>query len=786
MNKKLLILALLTGPIVHIKSTLAASATDEEITNLYKDVLGREPDAEGAAWWKSAGISAEEVKKGFLESEEYKNRSKPAPATKEEITGLYKSVLGREADVDGATWWKNTGVSAEEVKESFLESDEYKNKNKNNNNTNQAASAQVTTNSSTIEQTVAEAPKAGVGYVDCGDLKYNTNTVKTNIGKTITPDNYVPGMVCYTTNSVGKLLAGPQLRDPIYNDLLAKEKANDLEFSKYRETMGELDTPEKLQKYSEASDKYTAQYSQILEERSILQSKRNFYFTNGYNAGSTNPQSNEKFTPTITLSATPPANWKGYYNPKHPDWTVDPKEYFKDSPNILEDLNRPGSQAGAAIQGQNNPSSIFYEKVVTFDKYNKVSLENSKKCTNMLPAPHINYQAYITALESAAYADCLKSNNDLFEQWKVADSKLLEKENRYWNLSKNGLNPYEKDNGYSNEAALNTQTKTSLSKTPSKTDIKTCSFDLGTDIQNSVGALDQAVQAKVIGDITYANAQLALTCKKLGTVADASGVNATEMLTDYTKSLADISDKVSQVNLAFANQAAIPITGKLSSYPLSINSSAAKYAIRASNNAASSVDLYNQSANYSKLHEGMVKGMSSNGSLKANTLVTAISKKTQALRAISAKKSSFKTRATILSEIENASPAIKNSRFAKVSLSAIRNASSISTGNPHQLTSSKVEVKEASSVSVLQNHAQALKGSTPASDIAKPGRAPAAASSALPDATVANVENQKILTESIELRDGNASYRKKLEATQDDSLFERINKAHIRNYDKLK
>ena len=115
----------------------AAPATEAEIALLYRSVLGREQDEAGAAAWKKSGLSIEEIKKGFLESDEYKNKlAAKAPgaekaATEEEIAGVYRKILKREPDPGGAKFWKDTGLGVKALEESFKKSEEYLAMNKN-------------------------------------------------------------------------------------------------------------------------------------------------------------------------------------------------------------------------------------------------------------------------------------------------------------------------------------------------------------------------------------------------------------------------------------------------------------------------------------------------------------------------------------------------------------------------------------------------------------------------------------------------------------------------------
>jgi len=70
---------------------------------LYKDLLGREAgDKEVAGWAEkmAQGMSAEDVKKGFLESNEYRKKH-----ADEYVASLYKELLGREGSAKEIKSW---------------------------------------------------------------------------------------------------------------------------------------------------------------------------------------------------------------------------------------------------------------------------------------------------------------------------------------------------------------------------------------------------------------------------------------------------------------------------------------------------------------------------------------------------------------------------------------------------------------------------------------------------------------------------------------------------------
>lgn len=77
------------------------------LTKLYRDTLGREPDPEGLRYWmnefgKDGIIDAQEIET-FKQSAQVELNSQAA----EEITNLYRDVLGRRPDADGLEYWIN-------------------------------------------------------------------------------------------------------------------------------------------------------------------------------------------------------------------------------------------------------------------------------------------------------------------------------------------------------------------------------------------------------------------------------------------------------------------------------------------------------------------------------------------------------------------------------------------------------------------------------------------------------------------------------------------------------
>ena len=102
------------------------------VTDLYNNMLGREPDAAGQENWvgqiADGNMSATEVADGFYYSPEFTAMSAEM-TTEEYVQTLYRAILGREADPNGLADWVNRidsgAATREEVYQGFLGSQEF-------------------------------------------------------------------------------------------------------------------------------------------------------------------------------------------------------------------------------------------------------------------------------------------------------------------------------------------------------------------------------------------------------------------------------------------------------------------------------------------------------------------------------------------------------------------------------------------------------------------------------------------------------------------------------------
>ena len=116
-------------PVFNGKATIASKNATEFATRLYTECLGREPDEGGLNYWSLAltnlDITGTEAARGFFFSDEFNSAN---VSNKELITKMYKTLLGREADDEGLSFWINSmdkGMTKDKLFESFSTSPEF-------------------------------------------------------------------------------------------------------------------------------------------------------------------------------------------------------------------------------------------------------------------------------------------------------------------------------------------------------------------------------------------------------------------------------------------------------------------------------------------------------------------------------------------------------------------------------------------------------------------------------------------------------------------------------------
>ena len=97
-----------------------SSDRQEQISNLYRTILGRDPDVDGLAWWVSTPTPVEEISKEFSKSPE-------AIVVKAfHVGNMFKELLGRDPDIEGFKYWVLSQASLDDIRKEFMKSEEYK------------------------------------------------------------------------------------------------------------------------------------------------------------------------------------------------------------------------------------------------------------------------------------------------------------------------------------------------------------------------------------------------------------------------------------------------------------------------------------------------------------------------------------------------------------------------------------------------------------------------------------------------------------------------------------
>jgi hypothetical protein len=97
----------------------------QQISDLYKEVLGREADQGGLDYWVSTPHDIDTIREEFMKSDEFvvKMRTKA-------VIDLYKELLKREPDEAGLKYWVETPDTLENIRGHIISSEEYKELNK--------------------------------------------------------------------------------------------------------------------------------------------------------------------------------------------------------------------------------------------------------------------------------------------------------------------------------------------------------------------------------------------------------------------------------------------------------------------------------------------------------------------------------------------------------------------------------------------------------------------------------------------------------------------------------
>ena len=132
--------------LIHAINTVNSSFVDystrdiyeRQVDVIYQEILNREVDPEGLAYFsdllRNDKITENDIRTALLDSNENTFKTKSidelSMETKNIINNLYQKILLRESDPDGLKYFGNlleSGISSDEIRNLFLESDEGKN-----------------------------------------------------------------------------------------------------------------------------------------------------------------------------------------------------------------------------------------------------------------------------------------------------------------------------------------------------------------------------------------------------------------------------------------------------------------------------------------------------------------------------------------------------------------------------------------------------------------------------------------------------------------------------------
>lgn len=120
--------ALSTSPEYNKELKTILPATDVNANLAYQIVLKRGAEKSGLEYLKGKYTLAKDMRKELALSDEYTDRLskiEKEQGRKKAISELYETLYARPADLAGVDWWDKTGLTLDEIKTKFLESEEF-------------------------------------------------------------------------------------------------------------------------------------------------------------------------------------------------------------------------------------------------------------------------------------------------------------------------------------------------------------------------------------------------------------------------------------------------------------------------------------------------------------------------------------------------------------------------------------------------------------------------------------------------------------------------------------
>jgi hypothetical protein len=93
----------------YLKRSKKMAVTKLEVTELYVATFNRAPDATGLNFWVNSGATIEEIAEIFFMLPETQNKYPEGTTDEEFVTTIYQNVFGRDPEADGLAFWVGEG-----------------------------------------------------------------------------------------------------------------------------------------------------------------------------------------------------------------------------------------------------------------------------------------------------------------------------------------------------------------------------------------------------------------------------------------------------------------------------------------------------------------------------------------------------------------------------------------------------------------------------------------------------------------------------------------------------
>jgi hypothetical protein len=121
------------NPQLNATTNTNASGANDPVSGLYQSLLGRAPDAAGLQYFQNqlqSGKSVQDITNAIKASPEYTQRNPTATATQtnDPVSNLYQQVLGRAPDAAGLAYWNQqlkSGKSIQDIQAAMQQTPEY-------------------------------------------------------------------------------------------------------------------------------------------------------------------------------------------------------------------------------------------------------------------------------------------------------------------------------------------------------------------------------------------------------------------------------------------------------------------------------------------------------------------------------------------------------------------------------------------------------------------------------------------------------------------------------------